>query len=140
VDACADYLLQLRLAAVTRFANVPAYLTANRVTNRNMSANALRMLREHVHLLEILMPDLPAAHRSEAEKQLATWRARLALVMLKRGNLAEGSAMMCSALAGVPTAALREAVDRIRDRSFGTKPATEVGRPFLELGPQEHLA
>jgi hypothetical protein len=140
VDGCADYLLQLRLAARTRFLHVPAYLTAYRITGRNMSADALRMIQDHVRLFEILIPDLPPEHRPEALKQLARWRARLALVLLRRRSIAEASAMMAAAVSTVPGAAFFESFERIRTRFRARDSVMEPGRSFVELHPKEHLA
>lgn len=111
VDGCADYLLQLCLAARTQFACVPAFLTGYRVTQANMSADAVRMMRDHIRLYELLRPELPKDIRGVTSQEIARWQTRLALVLLRRGNVAAGFTKLVGALGRRPAIAVAESLE-----------------------------
>ena len=141
VNACADYFLQLQLAVGAHFAVVPAYLTAYRSTPKNMSADKLRMIREVGRMFELLLHVLPHQHQGEATRQIAWWRARLALALLRRGKVDEAAEQMTRALAK-PSAVLRESMQRLPariSRSRGSLRLRRTRRPFFDLSPVDHL-
>jgi glycosyltransferase involved in cell wall biosynthesis len=141
VDACADYFLQLKLGVGAHFAVVPAYLTAYRSTRTNMSSDKLRMIREVARMFELLLPDLPQQYRSEATRQMAWWRARLAVALLARGRPVEAADQMNAALA-MPHAVIREGKQRFGarlSRSRAGRHFRRTRRPFFDFSPGDQL-
>ena len=137
VDGCADYLLQLRLAARTRFAFVPQYLTGYRVTSSNMSSDALRMIGDHVRLFGLLIPDLPPRYRRSAAREMARWQARLAWVLLRRGRGADALASLAASMRRHPATAVDETLQRFSSLAGREPPATERRGKFRDLDPEE---
>jgi hypothetical protein len=141
VNACADYFLQLQLAARAHFAVAPAYLTAYRNTPKNMSADKLRMIREVGQMFELLLPELPQQYRGEATRQIAWWRARLALALLGRGKVDEAVEQMTAALT-LPHVVLRESMQRFSARLSRSRAVHRLRRtrmPFFDVSPGDHL-
>lgn len=138
-NACADYLLQLELAMRTRFAVVPAYLTGYRVSADNVSSDALRMIRGHVQMLELLVPRFRGADRRIAERQLSQWRARLGLVLLRRGKVVEGSLAVARGVRTSPSAAIRETIHQVVRARRRPPLNGNSGRPFFDFRPEESL-
>ncbi len=88
-QGCEDYLLQLQIALKHQFACVPAYLTGYRRTEGAMTADAGRMIRSHIHMYEVLWPDLDAAGRELARRRMATFHAEYARNRIRRGKVGE---------------------------------------------------
>ena len=135
-DACADYLLQLQLAMRSRFAVVPAYLTGYRVSDVSVSSDPLRMIRGHVRMFELLMPQLRDRERRVARRQLARWRTRLGMVLLRRAKVADGSSFLFQAIRADPTATLKEVGYQLARVIRRSPRRVTSPRPFWESDPE----
>jgi len=137
-DACADYLLQLQLAMRTLFAVVPAFLTGYRLSATNTSSDALRMIRGHVRMFEFLIQHLNGGERAVAERQLSRWRARLGLVLLRRGQARDAASHIAKSLGRAPAAACREILHQVRVAAWpGGQTRVESGGSFFDLVPEQ---
>ena len=137
-SACADYLLQLRLAMRTQFTVERAYLTGYRFSEGNMSSDALRMIREHIQLFDELMASLAEAERRVAKEERARWLARYGLVQSRRGRLREGAEAFARALFSAPLSTSVEVAHQLQSavRRERISELKGTGKPFLSLDPE----
>jgi hypothetical protein len=136
VDACADYLLQLQLAVEHEFAVAPAFLTGYRLSPNAMSADALQMARSHLAMYQLFRSQFASAHPGLLRAQLARWRARHALLLLRRSKFAEALTEAAAAGRCSPVAALSEvyAVGQGKLGGSSRLPLSGANRPqFREL-------
>lgn len=145
-QGCEDYLLQLQIARRHRFGCAPGFLVGYRRSNSSMSSSVARMIRSHIQMYQILMPDLDGDARRLACEKIAALFVDLARNRLRRGHVAEalgslgeawrhsGPATIRQAFGQVP-AALRQI--RAARRGAGGPGRAEVGRRFDELDPME---
>jgi glycosyltransferase involved in cell wall biosynthesis len=96
-EGCEDYLLQLRLAAMTDFACVPAFLTGYRRRPASMSTDVARLIRSHIRIFEILAADAPVSARPIIHARLARFHVELARNRARRGKLVRGVDLMARA-------------------------------------------
>lgn len=98
-QGCEDYLLQLQVALRHQFACVPAYLTGYRRTEGAMTEDVGRMIRSHIHMYEVLWPDLDEAGRDLARRRMATFHAEYARNRIRRGKVSEALSAVGQAFA-----------------------------------------
>ena len=143
-QGCEDYLLQLQIARRCEFACVPAFLTGYRMSPATMSTDGARMIRSHIQMYRILLPELTAEDRRVAERELAKWFAAHGLVLLRRGQVGEAAAGLAKAAAASPAAALMQSarmlVDRAGELAGAHRPVPAeplAGVPFDDLAPDD---
>jgi glycosyltransferase involved in cell wall biosynthesis len=86
-QGCEDYLIQLQIALNHQFACVPAYLTGYRRTEGAMTLDAGRMIRSHIHMYQVLWPELDKPARELARRRMATFFAEYARNRVRRGQV-----------------------------------------------------
>ncbi|MCP5432738.1 MAG: glycosyltransferase family 2 protein [Alphaproteobacteria bacterium] len=109
-QGCEDYLLQLRLAMRTRFVCVPAFLTGYRKAAGAMSSQVARMIRSHIQMYEILLPELPASAHGIVRRELARLHIELVRNRARRGEWRDAGAALRRAFAESPSGARRSLV------------------------------
>ena len=122
----------------TRFAVVAAYLTGYRLSADNVSSDALRMIRSHVQMFELLLTSLRGPDRRRAERQFSQWRARLGLVLLRRGKVSKVHWRSCGLLVS-PSAAIREMIHQVARAGRRPPRNGSAARPFFDFRPDESL-
>ena len=123
----------------TRFAVAPAYLTGYRISAENVSSDALRMIRGHVQMYGLLATRLRGSQRRIAQRQLSVWRARLGLVLLRRGKVVVGSLAVLRGLQTSPAAAIREIIQKVARAGRRPPRNGSLAKAFFDFRPEESL-
>ena len=131
-----DWLLQLQIAADFEVACTRAFLLGYRTGPANMSSDSARMMRSHMHMLEIVRGQVPRSAPT-VRRELARWRARHGVAKFRLSPMS-ASVEIVGALARAPLVAGKtiasELSRRFRaQRRLDAHPS--VGKPFLSLSP-----
>ncbi len=130
-QGCEDYLLQLQIARRHDFVCVPAFLTGYRQAAGSMSAGVARMIRSHLQMYAILLPDVDAPARRIIARRCATLLIELARNGARNGNVAAGLRSTVAAIRHDPLAAGRAVVTELQ-HARTTYESAPVGAPFPE--------
>jgi glycosyltransferase involved in cell wall biosynthesis len=144
-QGCEDYLLQVRVALRYQFRCAPGFLVGYRRSGGAMSGNVARMIRSHIQMYRLLMPDLHDSARHLASEKISALFVELARNRLHRGRLRQAARALRQAWTHAPAAAIRHGLDQVpavfrqwkASRRSGSTGATEIGRSFDLLDPME---